>query len=346
MRFGTFVLQVSPDPAKDGQIIDSALEEAELADALGLDAVWLTEHHFGGDTVYADPVVFGAAVAARTQRIKIGFAVVQMAFHHPVSLAAQTALLDNLSHGRLIVGTGRGSALNVYEYMGFGITMEEGGKRMAEAEELLLRAWTEENLDFRGEYWQVTFPMLRPRPYQKPHPPLVRASRSEASAMEMASIGRPILMLAESLEMIASRLQLYQDRMLSSGFDEAQVEKALAETWVQRSLYVADTDNQAMEEALPAFEKDLHHIRKTRERFNPPDYSEAIPQSSQLANIDAEQSLIAGSPKYVAEKIAEIRDVGARNLLFWMSPCHMPRQKVANSMRLFAEKVTPLFRKD
>ena len=72
MRFGPFVLQISPDPGMDSGIIDSTLKEAELADALGYDSIWLTEHYFGGDTVYADPVVFGAAVAARTRRIKIG----------------------------------------------------------------------------------------------------------------------------------------------------------------------------------------------------------------------------------------------------------------------------------
>ena len=65
MRFGPFVLQISPDPSLDSRIIDSTLKEAELADALGYDVIWLTEHYFGGDTVYADPVVFGAAVAAR-----------------------------------------------------------------------------------------------------------------------------------------------------------------------------------------------------------------------------------------------------------------------------------------
>ena len=67
-----------------------------------------------------------AAVAVSTQRVRIGFAVVEMALHHPVRLAVQTALLDNLSHGRLTVGTGRGSALNQYEYFGFGTSMEEG----------------------------------------------------------------------------------------------------------------------------------------------------------------------------------------------------------------------------
>ena len=110
MRFGQFVFPVSHVPENDGAVIDSTLREIELADSLGFEATWLTEHHFDGASAYVDPIVFGAAVAARTKRIKIGFAVVELAFHHPVRLAAQTALLDNLSHGRLIVGTGRGSA--------------------------------------------------------------------------------------------------------------------------------------------------------------------------------------------------------------------------------------------
>ena len=81
MKFGTFILQVSPSPDLDTRIIDNTLNEAMLAETLGFDAIWLTEHYFAGDTVYADPVVFGAAVAAVTNRITIGLAVVQMAFH-------------------------------------------------------------------------------------------------------------------------------------------------------------------------------------------------------------------------------------------------------------------------
>ena len=123
-----------------------------------MDAVWLTEHHFDGAVAYADPVVFGAAVAMRTRRVKIGFAVVEMALHHPVRLAAQTALLDNLSHGRLIMGTGRGSAYNEYEYFGFGLTLEEGREMLPEAEELLVKAWTGEDVDHQGRFWNSRFP--------------------------------------------------------------------------------------------------------------------------------------------------------------------------------------------
>jgi alkanesulfonate monooxygenase SsuD/methylene tetrahydromethanopterin reductase-like flavin-dependent oxidoreductase (luciferase family) len=99
---------------------------------------------------YADPVVFAAAVAMRTHRVRIGFAVVELALHHPVRLAVQTALVDNLSRGRLIVGTGRGSAYNAYEYFGFGTTLAEGHEMLPEAEALLIKAWTTDDVRHAG----------------------------------------------------------------------------------------------------------------------------------------------------------------------------------------------------
>ena len=75
MRFSSLIFSMSHDPENDGAVIDSTLKEAELAEEIGMDAVWLTEHHFDGETAYVDPIVFGAAVAAKTTRIKIGFAL-------------------------------------------------------------------------------------------------------------------------------------------------------------------------------------------------------------------------------------------------------------------------------
>ena len=218
MRFGSFVFSISGEPDGDHLVIDDTLREVELAEEVGMDAVWLTEHHFDGAVAYADPVVFGAAVAMRTRRVKIGFAVVEMALHHPVRLAAQTALLDNLSHGRLIVGTGRGSAYNEYEYFGFGLTLEEGREMLPEAEELLVKAWTGEDVDHQGRFWNSRFPVLRPRPYQQPHPPLVRACISEESTVEMARIGRPVLMGIHPVDTLRRRLEVYRDTMLGAGF--------------------------------------------------------------------------------------------------------------------------------
>ena len=210
MRFGSFVFPVSHDPERDSAVIDSTLDEILLAEEMGMHSVWLTEHHFDGAAAHADPLVLGAAIAARTERIRIGFAVVELAFHHPVRLAVQTAVLDNISHGRLIVGTGRGSAYNHYEYLGFGLTMEDGIARLDEAEELMVKAWTGDDLKHRGEHWNVEFPRLRPRPYQQPHPPLIRACISEASAVKMAEIGRPVMIGIQTLPTLQARLERYQ----------------------------------------------------------------------------------------------------------------------------------------
>lgn len=121
MRFGNFLFPESRDPLQDGQLIDEILQEVQLSEALGMDTVWLSEHHFDGACAYVDPITFAAAIAASTQRIGIGFAVAQVSLHHPVRLAEQLSLIDNISKGRLLVGLGRGTVYNVYEYHGYGI---------------------------------------------------------------------------------------------------------------------------------------------------------------------------------------------------------------------------------
>ena len=143
-------------------MINEALREAELCDALGFDAIWLAEHHFDGGCAYVDPLTFATAIAARTQQIKIGFAVVQMALHHPIRLAEQVALIDNLSQGRIIVGLGRGTAFNFYEYRGYGIDPQEAHARLLEAEEILTKVWTARDYTHLGTYWQLQLPRASP----------------------------------------------------------------------------------------------------------------------------------------------------------------------------------------
>jgi alkanesulfonate monooxygenase SsuD/methylene tetrahydromethanopterin reductase-like flavin-dependent oxidoreductase (luciferase family) len=104
MRFGWLTLSLSPSPEEDADRIDQQIEQVRFAERLGFGDVWLTEHYFTGESVYNDALLFASAVAMRTERIRIGFAVVQLPFHHPVRLAVQLALLDNLSRGRIDVG--------------------------------------------------------------------------------------------------------------------------------------------------------------------------------------------------------------------------------------------------
>jgi alkanesulfonate monooxygenase SsuD/methylene tetrahydromethanopterin reductase-like flavin-dependent oxidoreductase (luciferase family) len=278
----------------------------------------------------------------KTQRVRIGFAVVELALHHPVRLAVQTAVLDHLSQGRLIVGTGRGSAYNAYEYIGFGTTMEQGNEMLPEAEALLVKAWTEENVHHEGRFWNVAFPELRPRPYQQPHPPLVRACISESSVAAMAKLARPVLIGIQTVETLRHRLQLYRGTMLESGFSAAEVETALDQNWAQRGLYVSENDAEALETADLALKRYRAHLLAARQKYNPGGEPPAPPGRTPTAAEVVEHAFLAGSPQRVAEQIAELREAGVRNLLLNVNVGQISPDKVERSMRLFGDKVLPM----
>ena len=165
MKFGNFLFPESPDPAHDGAVLDDTLREAALTERLGLDAIWLSEHHFDGNSVYADPLMFATALAMMTQRVQLGFAVLQTSLYHPMHLAEQLSLLDHLSKGRLLIGLGRGTFFNIYEYEGFGLDPDDAQARFEEIEEILLKAWTTNGFEHHGRFWNLRVHGLRPRPY-------------------------------------------------------------------------------------------------------------------------------------------------------------------------------------
>lgn len=350
MRFGHFFYPMKFDDSRDAAAIQECLDEAQLAEELGLDAVWIAEHYFTGECVYGDPLVFAGAVAALTKRVLIGFGILELPLHHPVRVAIQTALLDNLSRGRLIVGTAKGSNYNAYEYLGFGSNPALGLEQMEEAEELLVQAWTTDNVQFQGKHWQASFPSVRPRPYQQPHPPLARACLDAASIQEMARIGRPVLLRGRSANDTAASIRLYRDTMAEAGFDEAAIEGNLDQIWVWRELHLAETDAAAMDEFLPAYHQAYVRMQQYREQWNPPEF----PMSRQVAPMlredyaaapdpDAAECLVGG-PERVAEQIAQLQAGGVRNLMLTNRGL-MSAEKTAASLRLLSQRLMPQFQK-
>ena len=347
MRFGHFFYPMNFDPSRDYQAIEDCLQEAELVEELGFDAIWIAEHHFIGEAIYGDPLVFAAAVAMKTHRVQIGMGIIEMALHNPVQLAIQTSLVDNLSKGRLIVGTGRGSNYNAFEYVGFGTTVAEGRAKLEEAEDLLVKAWTTEGLDFHGKYWNVTFPAVRPRPYQKPHPPLARACLSDESIISMGNIARPVLFRGRAVEVVAKSLKLYRDTMLSSGFDEATADKAIDQSWFWYECHVAETNDQAFDQFFPVWERASKHVAEMREKWNPKDQevsvgTRGLPRSAYgpQPNTAASENLI-GSPERVAEQVHLLSEVGVKNLMLTNRGL-MSKENTETSLRLLSEKVKPL----
>src|SRR5919205_266036 len=153
MRFGTyFFLQATPGRTA-ADVLSAEMEQMVRSEALGFDSVWLTEHHYSDYGLSAAPSVLAATLAAHTERLTIGTAVYVLPFHHPLRLAEETATLDILSGGRLVVGIGRGNRAR--EFVGHGVPQDESRTRLEEGVELLVAAWTEPSITFHGRHWTV-----------------------------------------------------------------------------------------------------------------------------------------------------------------------------------------------
>src|SRR5215207_2991412 len=167
MQFGTYYFLQAPPGHTAEAIIGEEVEQMVLSERLGFDSVWLTEHHYADYGISSAPSVLLATVAARTERVKLGMAVYVLPFHHPIRLAEETATLDILSKGRIVVGLGRGN--RPQEFLGHGVPQDESRGRLEEGVEVLRQAWTQERVNFQGRHWQIYDVPVYPKPLTKPH---------------------------------------------------------------------------------------------------------------------------------------------------------------------------------
>jgi alkanesulfonate monooxygenase SsuD/methylene tetrahydromethanopterin reductase-like flavin-dependent oxidoreductase (luciferase family) len=354
MRFGWLTLGLSPSADDDYGAIHEQLEQACLAEEAGFDGIWLTEHNFTGESVYCDPIPFASVLAARTSRIRIGFAVIQLALRHPIRLATQLALLDNLSGGRIDVGVGHGTNYNEYEFMGYGLRSGDSRDRMAETLEVMVRAWTESPLVHDGKFYQLSLPELRPRPVQRPHPPIWRAVSSAGSVRECGRLGDPILLARIPLARVPERLALYDAGLADSALDDAAREARRAQTALWRFVHVAESQAQAEDELAAALVHTRHHMVHARATHNPSDFhvddarvnpwNDPRVSDEDGARYSLEASSLYGTPARVAEQVAAIRDAGVRHVLCQLSTGFLSHERVMASTRAFGERVAPRFR--
>ena len=148
---------------------ETLIGEVQLEEEVGFKYHFIIEHqnvHFGQ---ISSPMVYLSALAQRTSTIRFAQLVFATPFYHPMRFAMDTAMIDQLSRGRLEVGVGSGA--NRYETDRWNIPFSERRERFPEFMEIVKKAWTEECVTYNGKYWQFDNAIALPRPYQKPHPP-------------------------------------------------------------------------------------------------------------------------------------------------------------------------------
>ena len=212
----------SPAALTDAEVL---VAQARHAEALGFDSFWLAEHHFDAQAS-PEPLMLLAAVAAATARIRLATTSYLLPLRHPLQAAAQAAVLDRLSKGRLILGVGRGFAPELFAAYG----IDPGGKRARFAECLagMRAAW-------RGEPLSPGGARLSPLPVQQPHPPVWVAAFGPKALAQAGSLGLPYL--ASPLETLA---ELQRNHALHAEACEAAGHALPAERPLIRTVFVAE----------------------------------------------------------------------------------------------------------
>ena len=143
---------------------------------------------------------------------------------------------------------------------------------MNEALEILTGAWTEAPYAYEGKYFQVSFPELRPRTFQRPHPPIWRSVISPASFSECGRLGVPILTARLPLARIAERWDLYRAGLEAGGHDESTQQRLLDQAALWRNVYIAASDAQAEDELTGFLTETREHMTHVRAAHNPADF--------------------------------------------------------------------------
>src|SRR5437867_10696023 len=168
---GLFTAQVPPDSGRTlTQEYREITDLVRLAETLGFDSAWVSEHHGAGDGYLASLLPTLAAFAAATEHIKLGTGVMLTPFHHPLRLAEDAATVDLISGGRLILGLGLG--WREEEFRMFGIPVSGRVRRTSETVEILRRAWTGRRFSFEGKIFSFDQVQVTPAPAQEGGPPI------------------------------------------------------------------------------------------------------------------------------------------------------------------------------
>jgi alkanesulfonate monooxygenase SsuD/methylene tetrahydromethanopterin reductase-like flavin-dependent oxidoreductase (luciferase family) len=353
MHFGTYFFLQAPPGRSGAEVLPEEVNQMVLAEELGFDSIWLTEHHYADYGLSSAPSVLLATVAARTRRIRLGIAVYVIPFHHPLRLAEETASIDILSGGRLTVGLGRGN--RPLEFFGHGVPQEESRSRMEEGVDVLLQAWTQERVNFSGRHWQIDDMPVYPKPLQQPHPPLAFAVTSPETIAWTARHGYQMLSsgLGTPLAATVNNRDTYVKGLREHGYSQIQIDQLLSKWVVTKHVYVAPTDAEALAEAEgpEMWYRDSFIRSLSADGLHGLHESVYTGADAMMARLRAQtwegllqDALIIGSPETVAAKITELERAGVGEVVCWMNFGGLAPEKVRRSMRLFAQEVMPSFR--
>jgi len=326
-----------PRPLQD--LYREHLEESVLAEELGFDNVWASEHHFSPDAWNPSPITFLAAVAARTERVRIGTYVLLLPFHNPVRVAEDIAVLDNISGGRVDLPVGVGSAAQ--EFHTFGIPFNERLGRTFEALRIIERCFAGEEFSHKGKYYEFPNVCMTTTPVQKPGPPIWVASMGEQSVAWTARRGYHLAAGA------GRGHAKYEELLAQYGHDRSKRQVAS----IPIRVHIADTRERAWDEAEAGLHQVLHFYR-TRVDLQSATSAAGVlgrlPTVGRFRNVPGighrGTPFVVGTPDEVGRALEAYRDKRLTHLSLNFHQPGMDTKAVRRSMAMFAKELMPIIR--
>lgn len=308
------------------QFIQETMELAMAAEEMGYDGFFAAEHHFHEYGLIPDPAVLLAAVAVKTERLLLGPAVSVLPFHHPLRVAEQWALVDQISRGRLILGIGSGYLM--HEFEGFMLSPAQKRARFDETLAIMNRALTGEVFSYEGEFYNLRNVRLNITPYQGRTLEMPIAVLAEQAAYYIGKKGYPLMSVpyatVENIEGLKPFYDSYRRGWQEMGHP--------GRGKVYAAVHVHTGDQPAHRDEL---------ARKHLEIYV---YSRLYARHSSYDQCLQRRVVAMGTPEEVAASLQEFINAGADHLMFIFNYGGMPFSEVVRSMERTIEEVIPQLR--
>jgi probable F420-dependent oxidoreductase len=325
-------LKIGFIPTEGGHYYREALDEVTRAEELGFDSVWMEEHHSVTNHYWPSPLTVLAGFATRTSRLLLGTDIVVAAFHHPVRLAEDVAMLDVMSNGRAILGIAIGYKPD--EFALYGVDLEKRGARFEEQLAIMKGLWTQERVQFKGTYYSMDG-RLEPKPVQRPHPPVWIGGWGDITLRRAATLADNwIPGPTADLKRLLAGKQQFLERRRTAGLAPP------AEWPLTRDVIVADTDQRARELAE-------EHIMVSYRREYAGGWRHPFIDASIATDLDKlmEDRFVIGGPEQCVRRLRRfVEQYGMTHLICRMFFPGMPHAHIMRGLELLAREVLPAFR--
>jgi alkanesulfonate monooxygenase SsuD/methylene tetrahydromethanopterin reductase-like flavin-dependent oxidoreductase (luciferase family) len=328
LRIGVqYDFRVPPDAGFDlPALYADVLDQVRFLDGIGFDLVWLSEHHFVSDGYLPSFQPVAGALAAVTRRMRISSDVILAPFHHPVRLAEDLAVLDNLSGGRMELGVGMGYA--VHEFEAFGLDRRNRVSLTEETVEILRQAWSSKLVQFEGRRYRLRDVDVYPKPVQPGGIPLWMAAQSEPGVRRAARMGAHLLPQGPR-----RLLDIWREAVAEAGDDVR-----LRRVGINRSWLI--TDDRATD--WPRLKAGEVYRAKIYQRWN--DEAGENPEAWSAPD-RIPQTWVIGDEEHVLRELTQFcLEYGITDLVTWAAPPGVLPTELNESLRRFAAGVAPRLR--